>query len=304
MTNKPSDLEQRISERRDPISTGTSESPAAAADFISEPPAQAGGRLRASTPGELNHLIASDPAAAKLDREYQRLANVLSGWRTLPAGVNFRSFRASVADAVTADVEYRVVQAHDAGTTPDVAGITADAASRLSREYKKTDDAIRTVASRTMPAVDWNTLKSRISAAVRTEAAESDPHHERTILLPTGAAAGAGASRQTRRAADASKQFIWKKFALPLSAAAAIAIVATTWFNRGAPVGPMPSPINMNRIVVQLAAPQHAGMVNIAFDESPMPAALAVEPSTRGAAIAIGPGHDFNATLPDDAFWQ
>ena len=291
MTNKPTDLEQRISERRDPVSPSSS-----------EPSAGAEGRSRADIPDELNPLIANDPAMAKLDCEYQRLANVLSNWRQLPEGVDFRSFRFTVANAVAADVEFRVVQAHDAGKKPDVAGVTADAASRLSREYKNTDDAIRAATARPMPAVDWNALKSRISAAVRIEATESDPHHERTILLP--ATRAAGAARSTRRAADTSKHFLWKKLALPLSAAAAIAIVATTWFNRGTPVTPTPSPISVNRIVVQLAAPQHAGMVNIAFDESPMPAALAQEPPTRGAAIAVGPGHDDFTPLPDDALWQ
>jgi len=261
-----------------------------------------GGGSRAGLPDDLNRLIASDPDAAQLDREYQRLANILSSWRQLPEGVDFRSFRSTVANAVAADVEFRVVQAHDAGEKSNVAGITADAASRLSREYKKTDDVIRAVSAQPMPTVDWNALKSRISDAVRTEAAESDPHHERTILLP--AAKAAGAARHTGRAVGASKQFMWKKFALPLSAAAAIAIVATTWFNRGTPVTPTPSPININRIVVQLAAPQHAGMVNIAFDESPMPATLAQEPPTRGAAIAVGPGHDEFTPLPDDALWQ
>lgn len=273
MTDKPSNLEQRISERND-------------------------------LPGgdaEVARLIAADRNAARLDKSYAQLNHMLAGWRKLPEGVDFRSFRSTVANAVAADVEYRMVQAHDAGEKPDVAGVTADAASRLSREYKKTDDAIR-AATRPLPAVDWNALKSRISAAVRTEAAESDPHHERTILLP--AAKAAGATRRAGRAADASKQFLWKKLALPLSAAAAIAIVATTWFNRGAPVTPVPTPINVNRIVVQLAAPQQAGMVNIAFDESPMPAALATEEPTRGAAIAVGPGHDDFATLSDDAFWQ
>lgn len=274
MTNKPSNIEQRISERHD--ATGA------------DP--------------ELARLIAGDAEAARLDETYARLARALTGWRTLPEGVDFRSFRSTVANAVAADVEYRAIQAHDAGESSDVAGLSADAASLLTRVYKKTDDAIRAAASRPMPEVDWSALKSRISAAVRTEAAESDPHHERTILLPTGAAGGT--SRQTRRAADASKQFIWKRFALPLSAAAAIAIVATAMFNRNPSVTPTPSPVNTNRIVVQLAAPQQAGMVNIAFDESPMPAALTIEPSPRGAAIAVGPGHDDFAPLPDDALWQ
>lgn len=274
MTNKPSNIEQRISERHD--ATGA------------DP--------------ELARLITGDAEAARLDETYARLARALTGWRTLPEGVDFRSFRATVANAVAADVEYRALQAHDAGESSDAAGLSADAASRLSREYKKTDDAIRAAAAGPMPAVDWNALKSRISAAVRTEAAESDPHHERTILLP--AAKAAGAARRAGRAADASKHFLWKKLALPLSAAAAIAITATAWFNRGAPVKPVPAPISMNRIMVQLDAPQQAGMVNIAFDESPMPAALAEELPTRGAAIAVGPGHDETTLLPDDALWQ
>lgn len=297
MINKPTDLEQHISERHDPV--GASE-PFAGAVGMSEPTAGAVGRVRESPSDSLETLIARDPEAAKLDRAYARLAQTLSNWRTLPAGVDFRSFRSTVADAVAADVEYRVVQAHDAGTKPDVAGITADAASRLSREYKKTDDAIHAASGKPMPAVDWNALKNRISAAVRIEAAESDPHHERTILLP--AAKSAGATRRSSRAADVPKHFLRKRLALPLSAAAAIAIVATALFNRGVPVSP--TPINMNRILVQLAAPQQAGLVNLAFDESPMPAALAAEPSTRGAAIAIGPFHDDFASLADDAFWQ
>jgi len=278
MTNKPSNLEQRISERRDPSDT-------------------------VGDAGELAGLIAADRDAANLDKAYARLGQMLNGWRRLPDSVDFRAFHTNTAGAVAADVEYRALVAHETGHAPDVIGLTAEQALQLTREYAKTDDAIRAAAG-PLPAVDWNALKSRISAAVRNEAAESDPHHERTILLP--AAGAPNHSDKNRNSGTAGRRFRrpLQRFTMPLSAAAAVAIAATLWFQRGQPITPTPAPLAVNRIVVQLGAPTTTGSVQIAFDESPMTTVLAEELPTRGAAIAIGPGFDEAAALPDDALWQ
>ena len=279
MTNKPSNLEQRISERRDPTDT-------------------------VGDAGDLAKLIAADREAANLDKAYARLGQMLNGWRRLPDSVDFRAFHTNVAGAVAADVEYRALVAHEAGQSPDVVGLTAEEALQLTREYAKTDDAIRAAAG-PLPAVDWNALKTRISAAVHNEATASDPHHERTILLPAAKAPGATDKHRNNDARGRRYRHPLQRFALPLSAAAAIALTATLWLNRGRTITPSPAPILAERIVVQLGAPTTTGSVQISFDESPMTAAAAEDLPTRGAAIAVGPGHDEASLLvPDDALWQ
>jgi len=284
MTPNPDNLEQRISERRDRLP-------------------EAAGSPPATGPSDpLAALIAQDPDVANLDKAYARLGHMLNGWRKLPEGVDFRSFRTGVTGAVAADVEYRALQAHAAGESPDIAGLTAEDALNLARAYQKTDDAIRAAAG-PMPAVDWNALKSRISAAVRTEAAESDPHHERTILLPAATKGGTSDKRKHRDDGGLRFRRAIQRFVLPLSAAAAVALTATLWFNRDGSVKQTPAPTNVNRIVVNLGAPTRTGSIELAFDESPMTAAAEPLP-TRGAAIAVGPGYDELTTIPDDALWQ
>lgn len=265
MTDRTHEFEQRISEHRD-------------------------GGADAPRDAEVLRLIAEDAEAARLDRTYARLDEMLAAWRRLPEGADFRSFRARVARAVAADAEFRVVEAIDAGVTPAVPGVDAKQAARIERAYAKTDDAIQAAAG-ALPPVDWSALKGRISAAVR-DAAGDRAIRERTIRMP-------------ERGRAASGQRWWTRIGGTIAAAAAVVIAANVWFHAEPPVTPGPTPpVTRPRVVVTVDAPASGGRVRVAFDETPGPAAAEGDSTPRGAAIAVGPGMDGWTPTADDALLQ
>ena len=265
MTDRTHEFEQRISERRD-------------------------GGADAPRDAEVARLIAEDAEAARLDRTYARLDEVLAAWRRLPGGADFRSFHARVTRAVAADAEFRVVEAIDAGVAPAVSGVNAEQAAWIGRAYAQTDDVIQAAAG-ALPPVDWSALKGRISAAVR-DAAGDQAIRERTIRLP-------------ERGRAASGQRWWMRIGGTIAAAAAVVIAANVWFYVEPPVTPGPTlTVTRPRVVVAVDAPASGGRVRVAFDETPGLVAAEGDSTPRGAAIAVGPGMDDWTQTADDALLQ
>ncbi|HVP10589.1 MAG TPA: hypothetical protein VMV94_05290 [Phycisphaerae bacterium] len=234
------------------------------------------GTLAADERAWLDRALTADPATAALARQYERLHNLLAGWRTLHHDVDWQALADRIARRVAQDVERK-----------------KDAA---------VDDLVRESLP-TMPEVDWDQFKARVSAAIRHAAAtpvgDASPDRKEVVGIRT-------ARRRWRRAAT------WvASVGAPLAAAAAIAIAV--WWPGAAreiasprvmPVSPM--------VVVALDVPQTGGLVAISFDQAP-PAGYAdqspppAEPGTDqpaaggGLVIAVDSSAAQQADTGDDA---
>ena len=120
-----------------------------------------------------------------------------------------------------------------------------------------------------MPEVNWGALKSRISGAVAEEAAGA--HRQ-----------AATAASRWRRAAN------WARVAVPLAAAAAIALLV--WWPGSASVPRGPGAAGRPIILVSLDAPGESGKVTVTFEGGEAPAGAA-EPEwvTSGGIKYVGP---------------
>jgi hypothetical protein len=203
------------------------------------------GTLTAEESARLDRALAADPAAAAMARQYERLRLVLSGWRTLRRDIDWEALAASIARRVAEDAE----QSKDAAV----------------------DDLVRGAVP-PMPEVDWDRFKTRVSSAVRRDAASR-----------------AGESSEAQKA-DAGVRVLrrrWRRtvtwvatVGAPLAAAAAIAI-AVWWPGTASqlssphamPVAPM--------VVVALDVPTATGRVAISYDQA-QPGGY-VEPSAPDA---------------------
>jgi len=145
---------------------------------------------RVLTPAELSRLdeiIGEDVRMAAIARQYDRLNVLLKGWRALPTTVDW------------ADLSQRTRRTVASAGTAEAASLAS--VDRLLRDW-----------AAPIPAVDWEALRRRISAAVEQEAA----------LLK---------SRQQHRAARTSRLVVrLARVAVPLAAAAAVALLA--WWPR------------------------------------------------------------------------
>jgi len=246
------------------------------------------GDLTAEESAALRRAVTEDPKAAAMARQYDRLRRLLAGWRRLPSGVDWQAFSGAVAERIGEDTERRASAQLDRTIDPDAVPhdpATSAPGPRLNpaaQGYQATEELIQDWA-RPLPDVDWDAFSSRVSAAVRREAAKSER-------------AGVGARRWQRAG----------RWLVPLAAAACITLVV--WGNRAtipdgnqsrAPAGP--------RVFVALASPQSAGRVSIAFDESP--AGTTIETTAEdadprgGVAIAIGPPHVAGSEVYDEAYF-
>jgi len=252
---------------------------------------QADGDLTAEELATLRRVVADDPEAAAAAKQYERLQGLLAGWRCLPADVNWQSFAEDVSGRITEDAEQQASAQLDRAIDP--AALPHDAAAPpagprmnpAAQGFQATEELLQDWA-RPLPEVDWAAFSSRVSAAVRREAAS-----DRAI----------GDARHWRRVA---------RWLAPLAAAACIALVV--WANRDAvPTGSRSTEQAAPRVLVALAVPRSAGSVSITFDESPVDtAAAATGGSTAGeanpqggVAIAIGPPQVTGSKVYDEAYF-
>jgi hypothetical protein len=237
------------------------------------------GILTADEQARLDCALAADPAAAAMARQYERLRLVLSGWRTLQRDIDWESLAASIARRVAEDV-----------------GRKQDAA---------VDDLVRGSVP-PMPEVDWDRFKTRVSSAVRREAASKAGDSAQVEKVDAGVRVS---RRRWRRTAT------WMAtVGAPLAAAAAIAVViwwpgASSQLSspHAVPVAPM--------VVVALDMPTATGRVAISFDQAP-PGGY-VEPSAPaadggvdqpagggGMAIAVdSSGSEFSDSVDEAIFY-
>lgn len=249
---------------------------------------QADGDLTAEESATLRRAVADDPEAAAMVRQYEQLQGLLTGWRCLPGGVDWQSFSGAVSGRIEEDAERQASAQLDRAIDPAAVlhdATTSSAGPRMNpaaQGYQATEELLQDWA-RPLPDVDWDAFSSRVSAAVRREAAGSDR--------------GVGGARHWRRAAG---------WLAPLAAAACIALLV--WGNRASiPTGTVSSEPAGPQVFVALMVPHSAGSVSIAFDESPAEttAETTVDDSNPqgGLAIAIGPPRAAGSETYDEAYF-
>lgn len=204
---------------------------------------RADGELTPEQRADLERALAFDADLARQARAYQGLHALLDAWRALPVNINWQTLSARISREI----------GHE----------SASVAS----------DPIDDLVSHThgpIPDVNWSQLKSRISTAVRADAAMRQ---------------GAGARLMRRSWSRTAKRIV--AVGAPLAAAAVIALAL--WLPRtSSPVIPaVPTPTKA-MIVVSYETPEPAGQVKVAFDEKPYTGPDA-EAGSNGAAIANGP---------------
>lgn len=183
--------------------------------------------------------IAADPGLARERAAYARLDALLARFAELPADVDWEA----LSGDITAEIRAEAAASED-GVAPIVEQL-----------------------SRPLPPVDWDAFRTRVSTAVREEAAQIDS--QRTIKWPA--------------------LFSW---AAPLAAAALIAIVV--WGPIGGPhvqdggtKAIVSEPVAM--VEVEVAAPTTlgAGTVAISFDETPPEAAPIESSGLPGGTVIV-----------------
>ncbi len=241
------------------------------------------GDLTVDEQAQLHRLMADDPAAAADGRAYERLNGALKGFRRLPEGLDFRAFagevKARVAEQAAIDASAELDRAID----PDAEGGDPSASREASGpRFNKAVQALEAVddlvleAVGPVPDVDWDAFKTRVSTAVRKEAAAQTP------------------SRTAHRWPRAVGWFA------PMAAAAAVAMLV--WWPSG-PATPDTDGGSSLTVAFAVDMPDQGGRVEVSFDESG--GAPAVQPAAApgGSAIAIAPPQAAIADRVDDAYF-
>ncbi len=211
---------------------------------------------------ELNRVLASSEVAAALSRQHERLARILTGFRTLPETVDLNSFRQSVSRRVGEEPAYQASLAADTAIDPAAAGelIMSDPrVEPLRRQFEQVDELLQD-SLRSMPAVDWDAFRARVSGAVREEA--------RTMRR----------GRWTRWVVGAG---------IPVAAAAALFLALRQPGTESLlPVGDSPASVQ-SFVRVALDAPRSEGKVSISFD---MSSSASAEEIDEGPGLVIASG--------------
>ncbi len=221
MTPNPEQLEKLITERQD-------------------------GHLTAAELAEVERAVAADIAAAKLARHYEKIARLLTGFRTLPAGVDLDDFRRTVSRQVSDEAGYST--AMEPASAPDLAATGGS-------QFAETDELVGQ-SFRSLPPVDWSAFRERVSAAVKAEAAVHARGRETAV---------AGSARPVRR-------LRWlARAAVPL-AAAAVLLIAIRQGGIDLPSTEQEPALMPTVVSIALDRPRPTGQVLITFDRSAAPA--------------------------------
>lgn len=220
------------------------------------------GGLSPAELAELHRVLAMNADAAALSSEYERLNLLLSRFRVLPDSVDFRTLQDSVTRRVADEAAFQASIAADSvvdpaaeGAEPVMAGPRIDP---LRRQFEQVDEWLQG-SVRPMPEVDWNAFRSRVSGAVREEAAVM----RRGRIIRWALRAG-----------------------VPLAAAAALFLA----FRQPAiepNARPSVAPSARSIVSVALDSPRNDGTVTIAYDMSSSPAED-VREEGPGLVIASG----------------
>jgi hypothetical protein len=228
------------------------------------------------TPGEraeVRRALAADPAAEATARAYEHLNDLLAGWRALPDAFDWEEFARQAADHVS---RAAAGQGSEASGRPEA----LEARPGIEAVDRLVDDWAVPV-----PEVDWDALKSRISAAVREEVARAE--QERV-----------GAPLRWRRAAR------WgARVGAPLAAAAAIAILVW-WPRTELPIVPVGGDSAGPCVVVSLEMPESVGRISVTFEEGPAAVVEGSAPPAMGVAIAVSsPTAELQDTADEALFY-
>ncbi len=236
---------------------------------------------------DLQQALAEDPAAAASARGYARLSDLLASWRSLPGDIDWKAHARRLAGQTSSsDVAPALAPAdRPAFDTAVQAALTGKRSQPGSRdqEHEAVDRLIQDSVG-PVPQVDWDGLKSRISAAVGQEAAAQ-------TVRPAS-------PRKRWRSAGARIGMVGG----PLAAAAVIAFAV--WGPQTA--GPIaPGRINPTEpmVVVSLQMPEFAGQVSVAFEEGPAGQIDGSDSLPGGTAIAIGPPRHGELQTIDEALF-
>lgn len=233
------------------------------------------------TPDEQARLRKAMEASAEhadVGQQYDRLNRLLSAWRRLPTDLDWPAMAREVSNRIEDVLTARASARLDREIDPDAVeddpdSIESPAGPRLdpaTRSVRATEDLVRDWAD-SMPEVDWDAYKTRVSLSVRREAEVSSQ---------------TASSVRWRRAAG---------WLTPIAAAVALVV----WWPRGNEITPLFHPESGSQsILVALDMPRSGGRISIVFDEQPAEAQPRQEPAPGGTAIAIGPSW---AEIPDTA---
>lgn len=211
------------------------------------------------------------PMDALDQAQCRKLAQLLSGWRTLDAAFDWSSNARKISAAVRSDAEARASAHVDHLIDPSTPSIAdAELPRQLVSEYRAIDDMLQNAAN-PLPPVDWDALSSKISASVRREA--------QSQLAARRAAARKIADPEVNRR---SGGWIFR-IGVPLAAAAAIALAV--WASRG--TSPTSTDGKPSRVL--FATGEDDGKVSVTIDESKPANALTEDAASEGSGIAVGP---------------
>lgn len=169
---------------------------------------------------EVRRAMSAGVEAEQTAAAYERLAHMLAAWRCPPQSVDWRAAARDISQCV---------EDHEGDTHAD----RGDDADRLVRQW-----------AGSLPEVDWRALSSRISSAVRAEAA----------------------GQRARANRGAARSWIGT-IGAPLAAAAAIALAAIWW----TPSDSMTTTTGGAEaiVVVELDTPSSAGTIAFGFVSTP-----------------------------------
>jgi len=233
---------------------------------------------------QLRRILADNPAAAADASAYERLNGILAGHRRLPDSVDFRTFTndltAQVAEQAAIDASAELDRAIDPNAEDGGASThretTGPRFNKTVRALGAVDDLVLEAVG-PVPDVDWGAFKTRVSTAIRKEAAAG-------ALSPT--------------------EHRWPRvlgWFAPLAAAAAVA--AIVWYPRGTVTPGVVDDVRTLTFAFAVDMPDQQGRVAVSFEESNDEAAHQTETAPGGSAIAIAPPPAAFADSADDAYF-
>ncbi len=241
------------------------------------------GDLTDDEQARLLKALEANAELADVGQQYDRLNRLLSTWRSLPADLDWPALGREVSDRVEDVLTARASARLDREIDPDAVEDDSETIESpvgphldpVARSVQLTEDCVRDWAD-SMPEVDWDEYKTRVSNSVRREAA---------VL------SRATSSVRWRRAAG---------WLTPIAAAVALVV----WWPQGSTSIPTVHPESgPQSVLVALDMPRSGGRISIVFDEQPVESPPPAESAPGGAAIAIGPSWTEIPDTNDEAYY-